>query len=481
MKDHRAILDLLDQPPSEAAWAAFVAAMEQVPDSDLEDLLPALLARLASWPDHVRVAPDAWLDHSDEARLQCCRVFPVSFKLGLMDVFLHELRDEVIKQEAAIQSGKFETSVTEIGDAFFASERKYVRGLYDDTERSTLYALQSSYPDFPENRYPGYDHLFRINYETGETLRLHSFRWEVAGTHNRCLLIEALAPDVVLLVLAHEKYRWVGQADLYLFQGKEILFEHHWEGRHDHWGEIKQDSVDSIFRLSLDRKCLWGFHYTGNLLRLDLETLALSSTHLPGVQGLEDISPYNDGVLLSFWDKVLFVDAGLNPQKPQLPPPSAGQGAALFRGGAITHHPNVHTEETQAGTFSTVVMHQWDTTQARLVPKAYLTTYFIRRNHADFFVKFRYKCLGTHWLCAFLCPPDFMDLIVVEFPTGRQARLCLNPSKHDLSSYYLSGIEAYDFDASGTAIVFDTWFDFRRWEFELRPGDVMQRLELNPT
>lgn len=473
MEDHPAILDLLDQPPTEAAWEGFTAALEQLPDERVKTLLPEVQARLAAWPDHLRVAPDAWLAHRDAARLKCCSVFPFLPKLNLMDVFLHELQDEVAKQEEAIQSGKFDASITEIGDAFFASERKYARGLYYDTDKSTLYAFQSSYPDFPENRFPGYDHLFRINYGTGETLRLHSFRWEEAGTHNRCLFIEVLAPDLVLLVTAPEKYRWTGQADLFLFQGQEILFEHHWEGRHDHWPEIKQDSVASIFRISLDRKSLWGFHHTCDLVRLDLETLELKSTHLFGVRDLEDMVPYADGVLLSMWKEVLYVDAELNPQIPQLPPPPPGHDTLLFRGGFSVHEPYFLTEDDQEGSFATIAIHRWNTTQARLVPEAYLTTFYKRRKHADFFVKFRYKCLGNNWLCAYIQPPEFMDLIVVEFPSGRQARLRINPNQHNRGSYYLSGIEAFDFDASGTAIVFDTWFDFRRWVFALEPSDIV--------
>lgn len=57
MQHPHKVFDILDQPPSESAWAEFSEALDQVPGSDLKGLLPELLAL---WPDHLRVARVQW-------------------------------------------------------------------------------------------------------------------------------------------------------------------------------------------------------------------------------------------------------------------------------------------------------------------------------------------------------------------------------------------------------------------------------------
>lgn len=73
---------LLDGSATSAAWDALCDMLEQWPGhSSLETVIPDVGARLASWPDHLRRAPYAWVQRllaGAEPRMRLARVLSLS-------------------------------------------------------------------------------------------------------------------------------------------------------------------------------------------------------------------------------------------------------------------------------------------------------------------------------------------------------------------------------------------------------------------
>jgi hypothetical protein len=476
------LLKLLDQPPSKTAWAAFADAVEKLPDSALVGLLPDLQVGLAAWPDHLRVAREEWAVHYNDMRLAVCRVVPFAPALSLADVFNSEMDDIFEAEQGDPESTAANNATLDIGNAYFLSSEKYVRGLSYSSQCPALYVLESVYPDWPQKRFPGYDHLYRINYQTGACLRLHSFVWKTDPLRTRCLLIKALAPDRVLLVTMEEKDDWLGQADVYLFEGSKLVFEHHRDGCEHRRSELPQYDRVAIFCLSDDLKHLWGYHQTKDLTILDLETLVIKTVPLQSRSMIEDMVPCRDGVLLvdreGGW---AFVDKDLRPPTTTIPKSDEIERTLLLRGNFGVRNPQYDFHEAQPAGFHVMASIAWHAEWDAFRPQSYLAINYKRLKWDDWHIRFRSRRVGANWRCAYLNPPEFKEIIVLEFPTGLEARLCIHPAQMSSHSYYQDGNAAFDFDQEGAAIVFDRGGLFFRWVFVLQPGDVMQRVELNPT
>jgi hypothetical protein len=482
MEAFRDLLDLLDQPPSEAAWDAFVDALGQVPDEAAQSLLPEVQARLADWPDHLRVASEEWATRGDLIRLAVCRVAPLTPLLDLTDIFNQELDAFNDGQENEERPPRPEDAELEIGDAYFLSSQKRVLGLCYDHAAGELYAFESAKYDPSKESFRSYDHLYRINYHTGECLRIHSFKWEKSYQRTVCLLLEALSPNRVLLVVSRERYEWAGHASVFIFEGREKVFEHHWEGQRKLSWETLQRFPYSVFRLSDDRKTLWGCHHKKDFVCVELEFLEVTEIPGPNIPWELEIVPVQGGAMrFNVYHEQAFVDGWTYAIRRRLPDDFPAPYSVLACVNFGADNPYFDINDEHPGAFVVLSYLTFDPARQLMQPVSYIGAFYKRKRDGDHYIRFKTRRVGDRWRCAYLYPPDFMDLYVVEFPTGKMGRLRINPNQYSPGPFYEEAIEAFDFDAAGEAIIFDRGSRFWRWDFVLEPGDVVQAYPIKPS
>jgi hypothetical protein len=439
---------LLDQPPSETGWGAFVKAVEKLPDRDLEGMLPELLTRLASWPDHLRLAKPDWVAYCQAARLRLCRVIPILPRYQLSTVLSSEFD--------RMMDATFDQQVMDWYLAHLNSDIRKVRNIFWDADLGVLLAFQSDYQSDAEEGQIGWDFLFLIDFGAQTTSLVKSIQRPSYWAETECELLERLAGDLIVLTVQYPQVDRTGGASVLVLRGKETILDFTAPSSRSRLVEIPQSTMTSLHRMSQDGRHLWGYSFTGHLYRIDLQDFSIQMMDGWSEQVL-DILPWQDGLLLSTWaDGIGFVDQKMNWKGGRIPIAAAPPTTIVCRSVA----PVGELEESDLGVHP-ATWAAWDMSglPPTAIPGAVQHFYEQRAQLADPFLLVRTKQVGVVWRIAYLEPPAFDHLVILELPTGRKTSL----SWPQASRY----AQAFGFDKVGNAIVFDGIDGFNRWDFSL--------------
>jgi hypothetical protein len=443
------LLDLLEQPPSEAAWAVFVEAAEKLPDSALEGLLPEMLARLSAWPDHLRAAPVRWTEERQERRLSLCQTMPLLPDLDLMDAFSAELV-AVNYEEPAYTAYHHYTS----------SYNKVLRAMTFCTVTQVLYVAESIFqPHGSPNE--GWDILFQIDYRSGTSKRLLTLPRAVQTHKTHCDLLHLCKDGQLVCVIQQGESVEYGDVFVFVLRGDEIVHRMKLPGTMERRPPVQQRSHHARVALSEDEGTLWAYLYPDRIMRLDMNTF---TSHSEGgyTHQVSDLVPVNSGaVTVTSNAHVVYTDAHLLASGLPLPSPGSSQEVYILMFTAIHALLTKSGYEVPAGTAGSLVL--WRLAAGRWDPELMQFHHvpYQRARYEDRYFRFRRIRYQGNWRVAFLEPPEFAKLVVLEFPTGLRAELST------WATTILDDDEAFGFVQDGDAIVYHDRISFRIWRFHL--------------
>jgi hypothetical protein len=289
---------------------------------------------------------------------------------------------------------------------------------------------------------------------------MHSFSRRQEWTLTDCLVLHPLADDMVLLVLAEQKREWIGHASIYIIAGQNLVYEHQFMGQRERWGEVPQLSRQSIFRYAPTQRQLWGVMQTGDVVRLDMDQLAWKVAKT-AVGEAVDACIWGSGLIISEQGGTLtYLDS--NMEVCPIPPPSPPMDPTCLLDLCkwVSHEEDAPNDDNPGRVHTLYLLH-WNANTKLLTEGVHLDIFYKRLGWDS--IHYSYKRRQTHngWRVAFLAPPHFDELFVFEFPTGRQASLYLDKSQ------LFDPRESFDFDASGSSILFAHRDSIRRWHFVL--------------
>jgi hypothetical protein len=449
MKEQRNLLHFLDQPPSEVAWGAFVEAVEGVMDSDLDGMLPELLARLAAWPDHVRMASEDWMQAASAARLSLCRTFPMLPDLDLMDAFSAELVD-----------ANYEEPAYTAYHHYTSSYNKVLRAMTFCTGTQVLYVVESIFqPHGSPNE--GWDILFQIDYRSGTSKRLLTLPRAVQTHRTHCDLLHLCKDGQLVCVIQQGESVEYGDVFVFVLRGEEIVHQMKLPGTVERRPPVQQRSHHARVSLSEDEGTLWAYLYPDRIMRLDLSTFA-SQTEGGYTHQISDLVAVNAGaVTVTSNAHMVYTDAHLLASGLPLPSPGSSQEVHILMFTAIHALLTKGGYEVPAGTAGSLVL--WRLAAGRWNPELMQFHHvpYQRTRYEDRYFRFRRIRYQGNWRVTFLEPPEFVKLVVLEFPTGLRAELST------WATTILDDDEAFGFVQDGDAIVYHDRISFRIWRFHL--------------
>jgi hypothetical protein len=460
MYDLSTIELLLSKVPTEDGWFEFADELNKLSVQELEIHSLPIQKLLSSWPDHLRRPLIDWLDENDSRRLSFCRIFLYWPSIYFPSIPLPDLTvqkgsnysiDHPHRQD---QNNEFGWNV----DSSKFSPRLLAMAMDSVPTRLLVLANYSDNNSFHDAR--GFQALIRIDYSSSQATPLFAQRDTKPFQRTQSLLLASLEGSRVLMVSAPGDRQRIGVADLYLLEGQEIILEHHWAGQNIQLPEIPQRSRASIFRLSGDQRYLWGYLFSGKVIRLDLHTLQLEELNI-SANYICDAIPFGDGLVLSLlMEGFLYVNAAMKVAEIRHQPilGGAGQIVGLVASRSVGISASAILEG-RAPIEHTLAMLEWDEPSQSLQVRSHLAIAYRRPDWNAPFLQFKVKQTGRHWLCAYLSPLGFDNLHVHDLVTGKSAVLewHSDPSECDV----------FDFDSEGEHIVFWEFGFLKRWRFVL--------------
>lgn len=249
-----------------------------------------------------------------------------------------------------------------------------------------------------------------------------------------------------------------------------MRFEHHFEGQHERWVEIPQLERQSIFRYAAEQGCLWGWLHTGEIIRLDVNKAQLTSEKVK-LNKVVDITPLGAGLLLAeSGGRLCYVDGDIKCSS--MATMSHGDSTCLIDLCKWLDYDEYDRDEAHPGRLHTPYLLRCRAGIPEPTELAFMKVYHRRTNWTGRHLQFKVRQAGTAWRLAFLDPPNFESIVVVELPSGHGASLEME------DNLLTDGKAGFDFDTTGQVIVFQKGLSFACWKFELLPGCLPERFRV---
>lgn len=456
-----AILNQLSQNPTSDGWLTFANLVDDMTDEALQNHADTIEQLLRSWPDHLRLSLVHWQENKDALRIGFCRVMPAwpSIYLPSLGVRAMAARKGSIFQPDYTGEGLGSAGLGANPDlSGFVTRISATCPGYDSAEVLVLVNFSPRFKSFGRLDWMALMWIDRMNGQVSSTF---AFWTQKPSQRNQCLLLKPLAVNYVVLVTAQADDERVGAADLYVLWKYEPIYEYHWEGRPIRLPEIPQRNRASIFHLSEDERFVWGYHFTGHVVRLDIQALELKESKIQ-MDDINDIVPYADGLVLSTErDGFLFLDASFHVSKLEERHMAQGSGEVVAKVSGLSTGASV--AEILAGTAP--IQHRlewfnWEMAAQTLQVKSSLTVEYRRKDWFAPHFQFKGKRVAGHRFCAWTNPADQGVLHVHDLVTGKSATMEWRPDPSEL--------DGFDFDADGKHLIFWEHGSLGRWRFEAR-------------
>jgi hypothetical protein len=448
---------LCSQTPSEEVWEEICAELDAVEDATmLLRLIPQINDRLAEWPDGLRVGEIGWVERGELNKLAIARIIPFFPDWNSFDAFSQEMG----------QHGLDSAIFKEYENFGLNSKPSH---LHYDREKDWVIVVEGSWnPDTDESKQDcNYDFVFRLDFQGQKAERLCALPRSLDVRSSYCDLIHVCEDGKIVVAIEHKRKEHDGEIHVLVLKDHQVLLHFKTEPVYRRQWELPDAADQALFRVSGDEQIVWGYYYPGNLVRIDLPTLA--SQIVTGVSSqIHDMQPMESGILALRYNDDWFTIGPDYFERTGLPNATDFPGMCFLSFSPINGVLHRHGLEAPSETLSSFAFWRLDLLKNSLSLEQYLHVIYQRARAWDPFFYYRSVRIGDAWRVAFLAPPAFSTLEVWEFPSGLSAQL-------PLTEEWLSP-HAFGFDSTGTEIVFQAVVQPMRWRFQLSKREGVQSL-----